>query len=310
MMESLEALEAAGHTPRLALLERCVARCAAGGCLPSITARLALVLHFPPCCITHPHTRTPVRACCCRWCRAERAGEREPVKQLLRRLFTNDYRIVGIDAKARWTALRSGCRVDAPVLCRAAVLYRAAVLCCAVLCCAVLCCAVLCWLLSAACFPVCVGLPWCFRRLPPPPPPPRTHGCPALKARRWKPEGGMEMLTGSSSWFRWGSWAALHTGCLPGGCAGCIEAWHVMACLLGDSWSAQVSNTVPPDPCCTALSCSREEVLREMRKDESISRRMTRRNFPQMQRSEQAAQRSAQAGQGHAQEQQQQVVQQ
>ncbi|EFN56379.1 hypothetical protein CHLNCDRAFT_144903 [Chlorella variabilis] len=146
MMESLEALEAAGHTPRLALLERCVAR-------------------------------------------AERAGEREPVKQLLRRLFTNDYRIVGIDAKARWTALRSGCRVDAP-------------------------------------------------------------------ARRWKPEGGMEMLTGSSSWF------------------------------------------------------SREEVLREMRKDESISRRMTRRNFPQMQRSEQAAQRSAQAGQGHAQEQQQQVVQQ
>lgn len=31
--------------------------------------------------------------------RAERAGDRQAVKDLLRRLFQNDYRIVGVDAK-------------------------------------------------------------------------------------------------------------------------------------------------------------------------------------------------------------------
>lgn len=98
MMSALAAMDAAGHTPKLALLERCLAR-------------------------------------------AERAGDREGVHTLLARLFQNDYRIVGVDAKCR----------------------------------------------------------------------------------RWAPEGGMRMLTGSSTWF------------------------------------------------------SREEVLRELRKDETISSRIARR---------------------------------
>ncbi|KAL4448405.1 hypothetical protein ABPG75_005624 [Micractinium tetrahymenae] len=86
--------------------------------------------------------------------RAERAGDREAVRQLMLRLFENDYRIIGVDAK------------------------------------------------------------W----------------------RRWVPEGGMQMLTGSSQWF------------------------------------------------------SREEVVRELRKDHSISTRIARRHSAQQQQRRQPEQ--------------------
>jgi hypothetical protein len=37
-------------------------------------------------------------------CRAERAGDWDSVKRLLERLFQNDYRFIGIDAKVRFPA--------------------------------------------------------------------------------------------------------------------------------------------------------------------------------------------------------------
>ncbi|KAL4857705.1 Pentatricopeptide repeat-containing protein [Chlorella vulgaris] len=68
MMRALVVMEESGHTPRLALLERCMAR-------------------------------------------AERAGEAGAVQQLLQRLFRNDYRIVGVEAKVRRWAPEGGMRM-------------------------------------------------------------------------------------------------------------------------------------------------------------------------------------------------------
>lgn len=64
MLGALRDLHAAGHTPRLALLERCLAR-------------------------------------------AERAGDRAAVRELLELLLSRDYRVVGVDAKVSVGRCRS-----------------------------------------------------------------------------------------------------------------------------------------------------------------------------------------------------------
>lgn len=95
------------------------------------------------------------------------------MKDLLRRLFQNDYRIVGVDAKVvlgpadapAGRAGHAGCRDAAWVVFVGARARTGA------------------WRHAVS-------------ALRPPAPL-------SVQRRRWEPEGGMAMLTGSSEWFRW-----------------------------------------------------------------------------------------------------------
>lgn len=129
MMTALQDMEAAGYSPKARLLERCVARCA--------VQRAAL------CCAVLPVKRNgwwlhalqlkPMIPPGLPGCRAERAGDRDALRHLLKQLFAQDYRIVGVDAKVG----------------------RRAVLCCA-------CCAALRHAVCIQCGAArCHAVPWC-----------------------------------------------------------------------------------------------------------------------------------------------------
>lgn len=61
-------------------------------CAASRWGNRAWLPHAVPRAVTHAVSHAAA-------CRAERAGDREAVKGLLERLFKNDYRFIGIDAK-------------------------------------------------------------------------------------------------------------------------------------------------------------------------------------------------------------------
>lgn len=119
----------------------------------------------------------------------------------------------------------------------------------------------------------------------------------AMQWRRWVPEGGMQMLTGSSRWFRCGAWegvdaAAFRVRRTRAACSlpppqQCMQHAATLACH-GNIVRAPL----------LLICCSREEVVRKLRKDHSISTRIARRHA-QQQKQQQEQQR-----QEHQQEQQ------
>ncbi len=122
------------------------------------------------------------------------------------------------------------------------------------------------------------------------PPAHRPDGAPLpLQWRRWLPEGGMQMLTGSSRWFRCGAqgWRGPR---LQRAHLRCTVSPPSRTCHV-PSWSLQYTPlrcNSPPFP--SLLPHSREEVVRGLRKDHSITSRIARRNAAPSQQQQQQQQ--------------------